>query len=739
MQTTILIKGSPIDLFSDENIELNSSVANTEDITQISSDYTKSFTVPATDKNNGLFKHYYNADIDNAFDSRTKVYGEIYIDGFLFKKGKFRLEKVSVKNHEPSSYTINFWGELINIKDLIKEDEIASLDLSALNFPFNGVTIAKKMSSIVLFDDLKIIFNLMVQRQLGYNDFSPTTEKFLNLKTTPVDISLLKPSVKVIELVKAIEAKYGVSFSRHFLDRQAITELYMFCNKDTSKEKKTKSAIHFAPHSDLFTVLTYFNDFTNKRTESYSLTLNVIGDYAVIMEIDGTEIYSQSGNGTSTHLKVFGGGSSGSLAFFIDTAVATSVTGVLTKTVNVYGSAAVVTTYNVSGSGDAGGLYNVSLNLPKIKIIDFLRGLFKMFKLVAIPQENGVIYLNTIDDFYRGGTVRDFTEYIDFESFDVARGTINQRINFKYQDPTTILNKRFKENTGQAYGDEALELSDDLGVPLDGDTLDVELPFEQVVYERISNKKIQYATLLDEKLDAVNPKPILFYNNLVSLSGGSSFKIKDGATEQLVNTLNTPSQTLGLEENAITTSLNWGREFSTWSGVAIEKTLFSEYWKNYILSIYNVKRRMFTFSAVLPTNVLLDLKLNDILYIKERYYRINDFTVNLITNKASLNLTNSFDNNFGLFTTKDKFLTVSKEAIEMKIYVSNSTGMNVSTQDVGFGVGWCIAIADGFFFEDEKQIKATISENTTGIDREVYINADNGAGQSFQILIEQKA
>ena len=103
MIVTLYIGGVKLDLFKDENISVNSSIANIEDITKNQTDFTKTFTVPASDNNNKIFKHYYDADIDNSFDARIKVDGEIKLDGLPFRKGKFRLSKVAVKKGNPSS------------------------------------------------------------------------------------------------------------------------------------------------------------------------------------------------------------------------------------------------------------------------------------------------------------------------------------------------------------------------------------------------------------------------------------------------------------------------------------------------------------------------------------------------------------------------------------------------------------------------------------------------------------
>ena len=56
----IYIEGKRLDLFEDENITINSSVQNINDISKVFTDFSQSFTVPASQNNNKIFKHYYN-------------------------------------------------------------------------------------------------------------------------------------------------------------------------------------------------------------------------------------------------------------------------------------------------------------------------------------------------------------------------------------------------------------------------------------------------------------------------------------------------------------------------------------------------------------------------------------------------------------------------------------------------------------------------------------------------------
>ena len=55
-QDTDPISYIKVDLFKDENIELNSSIQNVNDISKTFSDFSQSFTIPASAKNKAYIK-----------------------------------------------------------------------------------------------------------------------------------------------------------------------------------------------------------------------------------------------------------------------------------------------------------------------------------------------------------------------------------------------------------------------------------------------------------------------------------------------------------------------------------------------------------------------------------------------------------------------------------------------------------------------------------------------------------
>ena len=120
MQTIQLyIEGERVDLFKDESVSVTQTIQNVRDIAKVFTDFSKTFNLPATRTNNKIFKHYYNYDIDNGYDARKKKSATIELNHKTFRKGKIKLEGVDLKEGEPHTYRITFFGNTVNLKDLV--------------------------------------------------------------------------------------------------------------------------------------------------------------------------------------------------------------------------------------------------------------------------------------------------------------------------------------------------------------------------------------------------------------------------------------------------------------------------------------------------------------------------------------------------------------------------------------------------------------------------------------------
>ena len=68
----LYIENQRVDMFKDESVSITQSIQNVKDIAKVFTEFTKTFTLPASKANNKIFKHYYNFDIVDGFDARTK-------------------------------------------------------------------------------------------------------------------------------------------------------------------------------------------------------------------------------------------------------------------------------------------------------------------------------------------------------------------------------------------------------------------------------------------------------------------------------------------------------------------------------------------------------------------------------------------------------------------------------------------------------------------------------------------
>lgn len=727
MFASLYIGNDKLDLFKDESVELSSSVANINDITKNMTDYSKSFTVPATHNNNMIFKHYYNANIDNAFDARIKHSGRIELYGFPFKVGKWTLNKVSVKQGRPSSYTINFVGNLVSLKDKLKNYELKDLNLSAYNHNYSPANVKTGLTSS-LFGGA-VVYNLFVKKQLYYRSGSENinTATLANIAytggaNTGVNWDLLKPSIQLIKIIEAIENDFNITFSRDFFGTAQFQKLYLWANNSTSLANSNEVRIDFTNigtiGSNGGTLDLVEDTFTAGGKRIYGLMQIVPSagyetvPYKIERKINGNPSNSYSDlTGTTETYYTINRNSDDKHSWYVTANDEFKFTSRLTIEFNYesYNGVASFPEQTVSGQ------FNISMNFPKLKLIDFLNGLFKMFKLVVIADDYDNIYIDTFNNYYAQGGVYNITKYVKTDSLEVSRGNLLNEINFSFKEPKTLLNTQFKINTGQGYGDEATLLTDDgtpIGTPLEGDSLGVEVPFEQIIYERLIDlngnapTNIMYGGIFNDKIEPVSPDVHIFYNINTAIGSKTIGFIDDlGVRTQLSGNINTPSHSVDFVLPDY--NLTFGIEKNEWNNIASEKTLYQNYYKNYIESIFNIKRRSFSYKAILPLRILLKLELNDVLNIKNNYYRIDNYNLNLLTREVTLNLINSFDSVLGAMTTTVTNLYADSAEQVQSVYINN---LGNPLFDVD-GVLWLSLTYEG------NNVYYSFLENTTGLDR----------------------
>ena len=115
-----------VDLFDFEDINYTTRVTDIRQIAKVLTDFTHSFTVPASKNNNLIFKHYNNFAILDGFDARYKRDAIIKINGVDFRRGQVSLSKTNSQKGNLYSYSLTFYGKVVSLKQLFGNDELES-------------------------------------------------------------------------------------------------------------------------------------------------------------------------------------------------------------------------------------------------------------------------------------------------------------------------------------------------------------------------------------------------------------------------------------------------------------------------------------------------------------------------------------------------------------------------------------------------------------------------------------
>lgn len=143
IEIKILIEGEyrDIDLFDDEDIRMDLSVAEIQDITKKNSSFSKDFNIPGSKGNNIIFQNFYNPNsVQFSYDVRNKFPAIITYQGYNLFEGYLRLNN-SVKTATEVFYNVSFYTQVGNLVANIGDKFMRELDLSHLSHPYTTTEI----------------------------------------------------------------------------------------------------------------------------------------------------------------------------------------------------------------------------------------------------------------------------------------------------------------------------------------------------------------------------------------------------------------------------------------------------------------------------------------------------------------------------------------------------------------------------------------------------------------------
>lgn len=606
----IYVNNELLDTFKDEVIQVTSTVKQLSDISKVFTDFSQSFNIPASPKNNRILKHYYDFNIKNPLDTRKKLPAYIQLDGIDFVNGFIRVENVKMQFANPISYEITFFGNLINLTNLFKETLLSDLDFDFYDHVFSEVNVQLGRDTGILNKDIIYPFISRYRRWFYNSDPSKNIndDENLNIYFNDINFDEFKPAIKFDAIITQIESLYGIKLNGFVKSNPSLVNLYMWLNANDGEKVNGFSGVQTVNFS-------FGTNFTLNNGFAYGI-YNLDDSKAEkiftirVINVATNEVYQEVTNENGIFINA------------PSTPITVRIEVSSVNTISVLSKLFEYTPFGMKESSNQIDLVitvDVAKNFSELKVIDFISGIVKMFNLI-ITSDDGINFTFTpLQQWYNSGKIIDITDYVSFKEYDISKPTIYNQVNFKFEESSTILAEQFNTLFGYRWGDSSYKVLDEDGNQVQGEAYDIELPFQQTVYERLIDLNTGEMTNLvwSEGLGLENH---LFF----AIQRGGEFnpsKINARLTlNQIFLSFNAENEEFALQIN--------------------NNSLFYKYYQDYISDIFSIRRKEMNITCRLPNHLITTLKLNDRVVIDKIRFIIEEMDINLLTGIAEMKLLN---------------------------------------------------------------------------------------------------
>jgi hypothetical protein len=658
-KSQIYIEGQRLELFEDEQVKVQSSVQDVFNIDSTKTDFTQSFTIPASEHNNQIMHHFYQNDVD-VFNGVVLNYNirrsaSIEIDLVPFRTGKIQLEKATIINGQVQNYQICFYGDLVSLKDILGETKLSELDYTDYTHVYNETNV---IARCVNNTDYDVRYPLITSSRV-WDYAGPDNTNNIEHNSGAINTTELFPALRISSIFDAIQTYFDITIDSLFKQTKNFKNAYLYLkNKDVFSFKTATENVILTSTTNA----TYFNLSLSETILQYLAptggTIYLNSQWNISLDCTPTvtgsnfyiDVYSNSvlqttitaiGTGVVNIMQVQNVvGLSQNVTFKLRADVAMNIdVQVILQFSGLQNVSGTITPFSGFETADASttvltGNLDVNSNMPNMKVYDFVAGVLKEFNMVIYGNGVNNWKAEPLENWYALGDTYDITEYTDINSIDIERVKLYKKISFEHEKSESFMNRTFADNFAREYG------SLDYVFPYDGDELNIKLPFENILFQQFETTGIQVGYCLTKFPDykPYIPKPTILY--LYDQVTCSPFKFHLGGGHVTKTTYLPFGQ--DLLSNGVNYSLNFGNDISSLLNTTVPNSNFMVYYFTYLNNLFQQKNRITYVKTKLPLWVIVGLRLNDRLIIRDKRYIINSMTTNLSNTEVDLVLLNDF-------------------------------------------------------------------------------------------------
>jgi len=256
LQLRVILDGTIdfVDLYGDEGINFNYSFAEIQDITKKNSNFSQSFSVPGSKKNNQIFNHFYDLNSVNLdYDVRRAIDATLVFQGQEIFQGYIRLNSVTTQKRK-IVYNITFYANVGKAITNIGDKFLFDLNYSDLAHPYNEQVILDSLYDTDFsggtepYNDGRVYF-LLAQYGYEYDDngnvqtsSTPIIDYrngiepgYFDSISTPLRYYYLKPAIQIKWMYEQIFYEAGFDINSDFFNTAYFERFFLplTFNKDS--------------------------------------------------------------------------------------------------------------------------------------------------------------------------------------------------------------------------------------------------------------------------------------------------------------------------------------------------------------------------------------------------------------------------------------------------------------------------------------------------------------------------
>ena len=687
-----------LDLSDSQPMTANYQFKDIQDFKSNKGNHTFNFRIPSTPNNDLFFGDYFEVTQFGNYNPKIKVEATISKDTIDVFEGYLQLTNVFVSNDVTHHYECVVFSSVASLGQVLQGKYISEFDWTSYNHNVSLNTITTSMNRA----STPLLSGDIVYSMYDYTGgmFGGGSNGSMANEETPYSVLNLRPQIRVNKVFSQILNESGYTYESSFIDTD-LNDLYMDLNSgteaiqtdlDTSNYNVnigTSGTQTFSASVGMHTLI-YNNASGNNYTNSSGNYNETTGLYTpsdlwtsyglieisatldqpvgltaylqlILWDVTADEIAMQM-NGTNN----IADGQTMSISTFGEFGYPLNVEHEYEIRIRILSSSDETATITIQSgnvefaptpnllSVNVEGLElptigflvcDVSRNFAKIKALDFITSLATKFNLVIIPDEQTPTHLHIqpYKDWIDGGNELDWTEKLDVSKDVQLKPTVDlqaKSLIFSDDKSADFMNALFLQQSGKIYGSQYVDNTEnDFGK----DKEEIKTIFKPTITSYINETGVRSCVCTDADGKNENAIRLSFYcgyggSDVV----GQSFWLTDTFLSTTTTEFTSFSIFQNYEDAVVTPStkcLSFMGETTGALGYPVPLNgAYSVYWKRFLEETYSREARILTGTFFLSALDIQTMNFNDIVFVKNEYFRINKISNYPLVGSGSCNV-----------------------------------------------------------------------------------------------------